>query len=158
MAGNSPAISAATAQSTHTAPPGPSTRVGGNLIEDAFYPTTQEDSAGNPLTGDHKYQLHFTKEQIPPVDAFWSITMYDADSYLVPNPLNRYALRGADKLTYDDDGSLTLTIQRQSPGADKEANWLPAPEGPFLLALRLYMPKQVVADGTWKPPAVEKVE
>ena len=132
--------------------------VSGNLVEDAFYPTTSEDSAGRPLTGANKYRLHFTKEELPPVDAFWSLTMYDADSYLVPNPIDRYSRGGRDQLKYDEDGSLTLYIQHESPGADKEANWLPAPEGPMFLALRLYVPKQAVADGTWNPPAVEKVE
>ena len=132
--------------------------VGGNLVEDAFYPTTQVDSAGNPLTGDKKYQLRFSKEEIPPVNAFWSLTMYNADSYLVDNPINRYSLGGRDKMKYGGDGSLTLHIQRDSPGAAKQANWLPAPEGRIFLALRLYEPRQEVINGTWNPPAVEKVE
>jgi hypothetical protein len=132
--------------------------VGGNLVEDAFYPTTQVDSAGNPLTGDNKYELRFSKEQLPPVDAFWSLTMYNADSYLVDNPINRYSLGGRDKMKYGGDGSLTLYIQRESPGAAKQANWLPAPDGKIFLALRLYRPKPEVANGTWKPPAVTKVE
>jgi hypothetical protein len=132
--------------------------VGGNLIEDAFYPTTQTDSEGNPLTGDKKYQLHFSKEQIPPVDAFWSLTMYSSDSFLVDNPINRYSLGGRDKMKYGKDGSLTIYIQHESPGSANEANWLPAPAGAAFLALRLYRPKPEVANGTWNPPAVKKVD
>jgi len=132
--------------------------VGGNLVEDAFYPTTQVDSDGNTLTGDHKYELHFSKDKIPPVDAFWSLTMYDDKSYLVDNPLNRYSRSGRDKMTFGEDGSLTLYIQHDNPGPEKEANWLPAPKGPIFLALRLYSPKKSVADGAWTPPAVKKVE
>jgi hypothetical protein len=132
--------------------------VGGNLVEDAFYPITQVDSQGNPLTGDHRYQLHFSKEDIPPVDAFWSLTMYKSDSFLVDNPINRYSLGGRDKMKYADDGSLTIDIQHDSPGASRQANWLPAPAGAFLLALRLYRPRAEVANGTWNPPAVKKVE
>jgi hypothetical protein len=131
--------------------------VGGNLVEDAFYPTTSQDGDGNTLIGSNAYRLRFTKEQLPPVNAFWSLTMYDAESYLVPNPLNRYALGDRSPLRYDDDGSLTFFIQHESPGGDKEANWLPAPTGAIFLALRLYWPKESVADGTWNPPAVEKV-
>ena len=92
------------------------------------------------------------------MDAFWSLTMYDKDSYLVPNPINRYALGDRSNMKLGDDGSLTIYIQSESPGADKEANWLPAPEAVGLkLALRLYVPKKPVADGTWKPPAVQRV-
>ncbi len=132
--------------------------VGGNLVEDAVYPLTVVDSDGQKLSGANRYELRFTKEQVPPVDAFWSLTLYDKDSYLVDNPLNRYALGDRSKCKVGDDGSLTIYLQSESPGKDKESNWLPTPkEGTFKLALRLYVPKKQVADGTWKPPAVKRV-
>jgi hypothetical protein len=133
--------------------------VGGNVVEDALYPTTNVDAEGNRLDGSHRYVLHFTKDEIPPVDAFWSLTLYDKDSYLVDNPLNRYAQGDRSHCKIGDDGSLTIYIQSRSPGVDKESNWLPAPkEGPFKLALRLYIPKQPVVDGTWQPPPVRKAQ
>ena len=102
-------------------------------------------------------RLHFTKAEIPPVDAFWSLTMYDDDAYLVANPINRYALGDRSHLTFDAEGGLTLYIQSDSPGKDKESNWLPAPkDAGFKLALRLYAPKKAVADGTWAPPPVKR--
>ena len=131
--------------------------VGGNLVEDALYPVSIVDSDGNRLNGANKYELHFTKDEIPPVDAFWSITLYDKDSYLVDNPINRYALGDRSKMKVGDDGSLTIYIQNESPGRNKESNWLPSPKEGFKLALRLYVPKKQVIDGTWKPPAVKKV-
>jgi hypothetical protein len=95
---------------------------------------------------------------MPPVNAFWSLTMYDKDAFLVPNSINLYALGDRSNLKFDSDGSLTLYIQSGSPGKDKESNWLPAPKDEdFKLALRLYAPKKEVADGTWKPPAVKCV-
>jgi len=131
--------------------------VGGNVVEDAIYPFGLVDADGKRFDGSKKYVLRFAKDQIPPVEAFWSLTLYDNDSYLVDNPLNRYALGDRSNCKLDADGSLTLYIQYESPGADKESNWLPAPrEGPFKLALRLYIPKKKVADGTWKPPAVQR--
>ncbi|HKE84687.1 MAG TPA: DUF1254 domain-containing protein [Vicinamibacterales bacterium] len=132
--------------------------VGGNVVEDALYPFGLVDADGKKFDGANKYVLHLTKDEIPPVDAFWSLTLYDKDSYLVDNPLNRYALGDRSNLKFGPDGSLTLYIQSESPGKDKERNWLPAPkQGTFKLALRLYIPKQQVADGTWKPPAVQRV-
>ncbi len=131
--------------------------VGGNLVEDAIYPLTLTDSDGKKLTGANNHVLHFAKDQIPPVDAFWSITMYDKDSYLVVNPINRYTLGDRSNVKLGDDGSLTIYIQSESPGKDKESNWLPSPKGDtFKLALRLYVPKKQVADGTWKPPSVKR--
>jgi hypothetical protein len=133
--------------------------VGGNLIEDACYPLAVTDGQGDPLDSSHGYTLHFGPGQIPPVNAFWSLTMYDPESYLVPNPINRYALGDRSGLTYADDGSLTLYIQREKPGASRETNWLPAPEeGRFKLALRLYSPKPQVAQGTWKPPPIKRAD
>jgi hypothetical protein len=132
--------------------------IGGNLAEDAVYPLASKDGDGAALNGANKYILHFSKDEIPPVNAFWSLTMYDAESYLVPNAIDRYALGDRSRMKFGDDGSLTMYIQSQSPGADQQANWLPAPkEGDFRVALRLYAPKKEVADGTWSPPAVKRV-
>ncbi|MGB2632410.1 MAG: DUF1254 domain-containing protein [Candidatus Acidiferrum sp.] len=132
--------------------------VGGNLAEDAIYPLAITDSDGKVLSGTNSYTLTFPKGQLPPVGAFWSLTMYDADSFLVPNALNRYALGDRDKWKLNKDGSLTIYVQEQSPAKDKEANWLPAPKGDFKVALRLYMPKHSVIEGTWTPPPLERVK
>ncbi len=132
--------------------------VGGNLIEDAFYPLSLVDGDGERYDSANRYTLQFTEEQLPPVDAFWSITMYDTDSYLVDNPINRYALGDRSNLSFADDGSLTILLQRESPGEGAASNWLPTPaEGGFKLALRLYAPKPEVIDGSWTPPPVERV-
>ena len=132
-----------------------------NLQEDAVYPYTEIDSAGQKLTGANKYTLTFAKGQTPPVNGFWSVTMYLIDEgwWFVPNPLNKFTVSPRDKLKYNSDGSLTLYFQNVSPGKDKEANWLPAPKGDFLPMLRMYWPKEKkpsVLNGTWKPPAVQK--
>lgn len=132
--------------------------LGANLPEDALYPTAFTDAAGQPLTGSNKYVLHFDKGQTPPANAFWSITMYDKDGFQVPNPINRFAVSGHEKLTFNPDGSLDIYIQAQSPGPDKEANWLPAPkDAPFQPTMRLYSPRSDVANGIWKPPGLQKV-
>jgi len=130
--------------------------VGANLPEDAVYPNCTRDSDGKMLTGDNKYVLHFTKEQIPPVLNFWSLTMYDKDGYLIDNPIKRHAVGDRGKFTFGADGSLTVYLQSESPGKDKEENWLPCPKGPFKLILRLYGPKKEVLDGNWQPPAVTR--
>jgi hypothetical protein len=132
--------------------------LGANLREDAVYPTAYTDQDGQPLTGKHRYVLHFDKEQLPPVKAFWSLTMYDQDSFLVANPIGRYGLRDRDPLKYNADGSLDLYLQHQSPSPEKEANWLPAPADAFNVTLRLYWPKQAVLDGAWTPPPIKRVE
>src|SRR5262245_11418536 len=132
--------------------------VGGNVVEDALYPFGLVDADGKKFDGANKYVLRFAKDEIPPVDAFWSLTLYDKDSYLVDNTINRYALGDRSKWALGADYSLTLYVQSDSPDPDKESNWLPAPKaGTFKLALRLYIPKKQVADGTWKPPAVQRV-
>jgi len=131
--------------------------IGGNLLEDAIYPTTIIDADGNPLDGANQYAITFTKDGIPPAKAFWSLTMYDIESYLVPNVLNRYSLGDRSGLDYALDGSLTLYIQKDNPGSAKETNWLPAPDGPFRLALRLYAPAEDVINRRWLPPAVKKI-
>jgi hypothetical protein len=134
--------------------------LGCNLIEDAVYPNTTTDSAGQKLNGATKYVIRFPKGQTPPAHGFWSLTMYDAQYFFVANPLNRYTLSQRNTLKSNPDGSVDLYIQAANPGPDKEANWLPAPSGPFNLMLRLYWPKEhppSLLDGTWQPPPVERV-
>src|SRR5262245_34963687 len=122
--------------------------VGGNLAEDAVYPTVTVDGDGEGLDGARRYLVRFTRDQLPPVNAFWSIAMFDSDAFLVPNPINRYALSDRSGLRYAPDGSLTIYIQRDAPGQNRDANWLPSPaRGGMILALRLYSPKQAVIDG-----------
>lgn len=131
--------------------------IGGNLLEDAFYPTALAEGNGNTLNAANKYTLTFAKDKLPPVAGFWSLTMYDIEGYLVLNKLNRYALGDRRKMKFDPNGSLTIYIQKENPGNDKESNWLPAPRsGPFRLGLRLYAPKQNVLDRSWSPPPVSK--
>jgi hypothetical protein len=133
-----------------------------NQEKDAVYPYTEVDSAGHKLTGANKYTLTFPKDATPPVDGFWSITMYEIDRgwWFVPNALNKFTVSLRDKPKYNADGSLTLYFQNESPGADKEANWLPAPKGEFIPMLRMYWPKEQspsILNGTWKAPPVVKV-
>ena len=133
--------------------------LGANIEQDAVYPTTKVDSTGQALNGANKYVIRFPKGQMPPARGFWSLTMYDGQYFFVPNPLNRYTLSARNKLKADPDGTVELLIQASNPGPDKEANWLPTPNGPFVLMMRLYWPKEnppSLLDGTWKPPAVEK--
>lgn len=130
--------------------------LGVNLPEDAIYPFTYVDSDGNPLNGAHTYRIHFAKGETPPVYAFWSITMYGADHFLVANPIHRYAIQSHKPLHYNDDGSCDLIIQRDQPTQHPE-NWLPSPEGDFNLILRMYWPKSEALDGIWTPPHVEKI-
>jgi hypothetical protein len=132
--------------------------LGANLPEDAIYPLNLFDDTQAPLTGAHRYTLHFDKDNLPPVDAFWSVTLYDSDGYQVANTLNRFALSSWMPFTYNPDGSLDLIFSATSPGADKEANWLPAPSGPFNLTMRLYAPKSEVLVGKWNPPPVKRLD
>jgi hypothetical protein len=132
-----------------------------NQQDDAVYPYTEVDSTGQKLTGANKYTLTFAKGATPPVNGFWSITMYEIDQgwWFVPNALNKFTVSPRDNLKPNADGSVTLYFQNASPGADKEANWLPAPKGAFLPMLRMYWPKEnspSILDGSWKPPAVIK--
>jgi hypothetical protein len=131
--------------------------LGANLPQDAVYPLNLADATGQPLDGTHKYALHFAKGSAPPVDAFWSVTLYDPDGFQVGNSLNRFAVSSWMPFHYNPDGSLDLYIQAESPGKPMEANWLPAPKGPFNLTMRLYAPKTEVLTGRWNPPPVEKV-
>ncbi len=131
--------------------------LGSNPPEDAIYPLAFVDGDASPLSGEHGYVLHFDRQDLPPVNAFWSVTVYDRDGFQVANPLNRAALGDRDALRYDADGSLDLVIRHESPGPEQEANWLPAPAGPMALFLRLYEPKPEVLDGRWEPPGVRRV-
>ena len=132
--------------------------LGANLPEDAIYPHARVDSDGQPLNGAHRYVIRFPAGQLPPVRAFWSLTMYNSRQFFVENPINRYAIGDRDALKFAADGSLTLYIQQDSPGPDLESNWLPAPADSFNLFMRLYWPKPEIIDGTWKPPVVERVK
>jgi hypothetical protein len=135
--------------------------LGANRPQDAVYPTGGQDADGNDFDGaSKKYVVHIDKGQLPPVDGFWSFTMYDAAYFFVPNPLNRYTLSSRNKFVTNPDGSVDLYLQADSPGKAKEANWLPAPKAKFIPMLRLYWPKETppsIIDGTWAPPAVKQV-
>jgi len=132
--------------------------LGANLPEDAIYPLNLADESGKPLDGTNKYTLHFEKGYMPPANAFWSVTLYDSDGYQVGNPLNRFAVSSWMPFKYNADGSLDLYFQNQSPGAEKEANWLPAPKGPFNLTMRLYAPRSEALTGKWNPPPVTRAQ
>ncbi len=116
------------------------------------------DESGKPLDGTNKYTIHFDKAAGPPVNAFWSITLYDQEGYQVANSLNRFAVSSWMPFQYSPDGSLDLYFQNESPGAAKEANWLPAPKGPFNLTMRLYAPQSEALTGKWNPPPVMRVQ
>ena len=128
--------------------------LGANLQEYAIYPVAKTDITGEPLSGVNKYVIRFEKGQMPPVKGFWSLTMYDESYFFVPNALNRYTLSSRFDLKYNKDGSLNFYIQKENPGKDKEANWLPAPEGGFILMFRFYWPDQAILDGSWKMPEI----
>jgi hypothetical protein len=130
--------------------------LGANLPEDAIYPINTGDADGNPLAGANRYAIHFGKNEIPPADAFWSVTLYDEHGFPTANALSRNAIGDRDPLEVNSDGSIDLFIQHASPGAGKESNWLPAPAGAFNLTMRVYAPKAEVCDGRWAPPPVVK--
>lgn len=126
--------------------------LGANVPEDAIYPTIRFGADGKPLDSAKNYVLHFESGEAPPARAFWSLTMYNDKQFFAANPLNRFAIGDRDRLTFNPDGSLDIYIQRETPGAEKEANWLPAPAGgAFTLTMRIYWPKADAVDGTWKP-------
>ncbi|HEY5185317.1 MAG TPA: DUF1254 domain-containing protein [Actinomycetes bacterium] len=132
----------------------------GNSKHEAMYPFYGVDSDGQPLTGASRYALRFAPGQLPPVHAFWSLTMYELpESLLVANSLNRYLINSPmlPHLKHDPDGGLTLHLQHETPGPGDEANWLPAPAGPFMTALRLYWPKEEATSGTWKEPPLQRL-
>ncbi len=131
--------------------------LGANLADDAIYPHTGVDGTGQPLHGGQRYVLHFAPGQTPPARAFWSLTMYNERQYLVSNPMDRYAIGDRDKLAFNGDGSLDIWLQHETPGPDREPNWLPSPTGSFNLILRIYWPEPSVIDGSWAPPPVERL-
>jgi len=133
--------------------------LGANRPEDAVYPTSEGPELLKKYSGANKYVVHFEKGGFPPVNGFWSITMYDKDYFFVPNPINRYTVSARNKFKTNPDGSVDLYIQHESPGKDKEANWLPAPKDEFVLMMRNYWPKEkapTILDGSWKPPEVKQ--
>jgi hypothetical protein len=130
--------------------------LGANLPEDAIYPANLADDTGKPLDGANNYTIHFDKGATPPANAFWSITLYDDAGFQVANSLNRFAVSSWMPFKFNPDGSLDLYFQNESPGTDREANWLPAPKGPFTLTMRLYAPKSEALTGKWNPPPVVK--
>lgn len=134
---------------------------GWNRPGDAVYPLSTEDGDGHKYNGEkHNYVIHFEKGKLPPVDGFWSLTMYDKALFLVPNPSKRYNLSQKDTFIYNPDGSVDFYLQAESPGKEKEANWLPAPKGKFTLILRVYGPSKTppsILDGSWEPPPVKRV-
>jgi hypothetical protein len=134
--------------------------LGANRPQDAVYPTSETDAEGHAYSGANKYVMHFDKGHVPPVNGFWSLTMYNAEYFFVDNPLDKYTVSPRNALKYNADGSLDIYIQHESPGADKEANWLPAPKDRFVLMMRLYWPKSEapsILNGSWKPPAARIV-
>jgi len=133
--------------------------LGANRPEDAVYPTSEADAQEQAYDGANKYVMHFNKGELPPVNGFWSLTMYDENYFFVENPLNRYSISLRNKLKENPDGSIDLLIQNESPGKALESNWLPAPKGKFILMMRLYWPKDTppsILDGSWKVPPVTK--
>jgi hypothetical protein len=134
----------------------------GNDEVEALYPLLATDSDGNkPDCSKNRYTLTFPKDQLPPVNAFWSVTMYDGKTQLlIENPINRYLINAPmlPDLKKNPDGSLTLYIQKDSPGKEKESNWLPAPDGPIYVVMRLYWPKAEALTGKWQPPAVQRAK
>src|SRR6516165_7681846 len=137
----------------------------GNDAEEAMYPTSKSDGIGAPLDGSkHNYTLTFAPNLTPPVNAFWSVTMYDAKTQLlIENPINRYLINSpmVSGMKKNPDGSLTIFIQKDDPGPDKKANWLPAPNGPIMLVMRLYWPRKgppvsilPPGEGNWDPPGI----
>ncbi|MDE1179859.1 DUF1254 domain-containing protein [Paraburkholderia sp.] len=133
--------------------------LGANLPADSIYPTAFRDADNTLLNGENRYVLHFDKDRLPPANAFWSLTMYDNQGFQVPNPLNRFSLGSVDPLKYNPDGSLDLYVQHDSPGADKEANWVPTPaSGQLGPTLRVYAPRAIALNGDWTPPGFQRVK
>jgi len=135
--------------------------LGANRPQDAVYPTSNTDAEGKPYSGASKYVMHFAKGELPPINGFWSLTMYNAGYFFVDNALNRYNLSSRNELKKNADGSVDLYLQHENPGPEKESNWLPAPAGQFIPMMRLYWPKEEspsLLDGTWTIPAIKKVE
>ena len=131
--------------------------LGANLADDAVYPNASQDANGQTLQGGRRYQLHFAAGQLPPVQAFWSLTAYDQDGFFIANPVKRYAIGDRDPLHFNADGSLDIVLQNAAP-ADTAANWLPIPaSGAFSITGRLYWPKAEVLNGHWRMPGIQPV-
>jgi hypothetical protein len=131
--------------------------LGANTRPETVYPLAVDDVKGRPLSGRHRYTIRFPRGQLPPADAFWSVTIYGKDRYLVPNPIDRYAIGDRTKgLRRGRDGSLTIYVQHRRPSGAAAANWLPAPSGSFRLAMRIYEPRRSVLEGRWLPPPVQR--
>ncbi len=130
---------------------------GANLDADGMSPRAMVDGEGRALGGGNQYLMRFEPDQLPPVNGFWSLTMYDDKQFFVDNPIDRYAIGDRDALAYGEDGSLELCIQHEQPGANRAANWLPAPTGSFHLVFRAYWPGQAILDGTWTPPPLTRL-
>ncbi len=134
--------------------------LGANRPQDAVYPTSQKDADDSKYSGANKYVMHFPKGQLPPAHGFWSLTMYDSSYFFVDNPLNRYSISARQNLKSNPTVRSISTSRTDSPGKDKESNWLPAPPDEFILMLRLYWPNEKnpsIIDGSWKIPPVKKV-
>lgn len=132
--------------------------LGANLPADAIYPNARIDADGQALNGGHRYRLHFPADALPPVNAFWSVTVYDEHDFLVDNPLNRYALGDRDPLRRNADGSLDLLLQAEPPAEEERSNWLPVPaNAEFAVTARLYWPKPEALDGRWHMPGIRRV-
>ncbi len=135
--------------------------LGANRPQDAVYPVGEVDADGKPFDAANRYVLHFPAGKLPPVNGFWSLTVYDDQYFFVPNKLDRYTLSTRNTLKRNANGPVDLYLQNSDPGAAKEANWLPTPQsGKFIPMLRLYWPKEKppsILDGTWKPPPIQKV-
>jgi hypothetical protein len=133
------------------------TGLGATPADDALSPHTVSDADGRPLDGDRDYVLHFERDELPPAQAFWSVTMYDAEGFPSANPIDRFAIGDRDDLRFNADGSLDLDLRRVTPGVDRESNWLPAPRGPLGVTMRLYAPAPEALDGRWSPPPIRRV-
>jgi hypothetical protein len=134
--------------------------LGANRPQDAIYPFSEGPDILKKFSGDKKYVMRFNKGELPPVKGFWSLTMYNDNYFFVVNPLNRYTVSQRSKFKTNPDGSIDLYIQNESPGKDKESNWLPAPKDKFILMMRLYWPNEQrpsIIDGSWKVPRVAEV-
>lgn len=130
--------------------------LGANPAEDAVYPLLLADADGEPVNGDRDYVIHFDADRLPPVAAFWSITMYDEEGFQAANELDRFAIGDRDHLVFNADGSLDILVQHENPGPERVANWLPAPRGPLGITMRLYAPGEAALEGIWTPPPVRK--
>jgi hypothetical protein len=131
--------------------------LGANSPEDAIYPRLMRDGQGQPLSGTHRYRFRIPADDMPPANAFWSLTIYDQNGYLAKNPIDRFALGDRDALRREPDGSIVLYIQETSPGPELESNWLPVPNGPISPTFRMYLPRAEALDGKWAPPPFERL-